>query len=84
MENNTFLKNLKTDVLVFDIETSSFDSAGADINIRTNFDEYVDKAVVKWFGAYSYKTNQSYYTNCCQEPEKVKKLLNNHIYAIKG
>ena len=82
MENNTFLKNLKTDVLVFDIETSSFDSFGSEINIRTNFDEYVDKAVVKWFGAYSYKTKQSYYINCCQEPEKAKKLLDSHKILV--
>jgi len=82
LENNTFLKNLKTDVLVFDIETSSFDSFGSEINIRTNFDEYVDKAVVKWFGAYSYKTKQSYYINCCQEPEKAKKLLDSHKILV--
>jgi len=82
LENNTFLKNLKTDVLVFDIETSAFYSDGSEINIRTNFDEYVDRAVVKWFGAYSYKTNQSYYINCCQEPEKAKKLLDSHKILV--
>ena len=37
------LENLKASSLVIDIETSAMFSNGQEINIRTNFDTYVDK-----------------------------------------
>lgn len=53
------LQKLKEKVIVLDLETSSFYPGTNDaVNIRTNFEDYVKYAKVKWFGAYSYATGE--------------------------
>lgn len=65
------------EVLVFDIETSAFKN-GVPINIRTDFDSYVEHAKVKWVGAYSYKHNEYYDLNVYEDEEKIKELFKEH------
>lgn len=69
-------KELK-EVLVFDIETSS-SKDGERINIRTDFDKYVENAIVKWFGCYSYKTNKYYEFNGITQKQEIKEILSQH------
>ncbi len=49
---NPELQKLKNSALVFDIETSSHYSDGREVSIRSDFDNYVELAIVKWFGAF--------------------------------
>jgi len=77
------LSELRKKMLILDIETSSYcSSIGEEINIRTNFDEYVLNAKVKWFGAFSYKNNQQYYLNAITQSREILNLLNTHDFII--
>jgi DNA polymerase elongation subunit (family B) len=80
IQNN--LECIKKSALVLDIETSSFYPDGREISIKTNFDDYVANAKVKWFGCYSYKYNQGYYLNAQQEPNEILKLLSEHDVLV--
>lgn len=71
------LKN-KKECLVFDIETSSFYPDGTPVNIKTQFNDYVAHAVVKWVGAYSYKYEKYYLLNAITQKEIIKKLFSRH------
>lgn len=76
------LEKIRKSTLVFDIETSAFYPDGREIDIKTNFDDYISRAKVKWFGCYSYKYNQGYYLNAQQEPNDVLKLLSEHDVLV--
>lgn len=76
------LEKIKTSCLIFDIETSSFFPDGQEINIRTQFDAYIAYAKVKFFGAYSYRYNQTYYLNAITERHKIEQLLNEHSILV--
>lgn len=82
MKHEKIIKELMKKCLIYDIETSSFDKQGKPINIRKDFDEYVKNAVVKWFGAYSYKDNRYYEYNCITQREEVKRLIDRHEVLI--
>ena len=71
------IKEMLQDVLVFDIETSAIKN-GVPINIRTDFDSYVEHAKVKWVGAYSYKHNEYYDLNVYEDEEQIKTLFKEH------
>lgn len=76
------LRNIKSSTLVVDIETSAFFSDGSEISIRSNFDEYVQKAKVKFFGAYSYKNNKQYYLNASTQAFEIAQLLREHNVIV--
>lgn len=69
---------MKKKCLVFDIETSAVDEDGVKINLRTDFDRYVEKAIVKWVGAYSYKHGRYYDYNALEEREDIIELFKEH------
>ena len=62
------------DVLIFDIETWSD-------NDIDNFDQYVGTAVVKWFGAYSYKHRKFFYYRFTDK-DKIQKLIDEHSVLV--
>ena len=76
------LSQLKRKCLVFDIETSSFDEYGNPINLRTQYEKYIQYAKVKWFGAYSYKNNKQYYFNALIDTIQILNLLKSHEILI--
>ena len=59
MNNKQLINDMLKECCVLDIECSSFDIlSGKPINIRTDFDNYVEQAQTKWIGIYSYKFNK--------------------------
>ena len=80
IKNN--LEKLKSTALIIDIETSSLYSDGREIDIRTNFDEYVDKAKVKWVGIYSYRDDKTYLLDAQKDAQKILELCNTHEIFI--
>ena len=82
METNNIQK-IKEEALVFDIETSShYPDTGEEVDIRTNFDDYVRYAKVKWFGAYSYKTG-FYVGDVVQgNEERIRELFDQHKIVV--
>ena len=78
MYNLYELNKVKKSCLVLDIETSAFYSDGTEVNIRTNFDDYLERAEVKWFGAYSYQNDQMYLLNAYEDSVLIRKLLATH------
>ena len=85
MLNETTQKNLeklKNNSLVIDIETSSHFSDGSEINIRSNFEEYVDHAKVKWVGLFSYKNNETYLLDAQKDAQKILILIDEHDVLI--
>jgi len=80
VKNN--LEKMKSSALILDIETSAFFSNNQEINIRTNFDEYVTHAKVKCFGAYSHKDNRIYLLDAQKDAQKVLDLCNSHDILI--
>ncbi len=76
------LDNILKQVLVYDIETSAKYPDGREINISTNFDDYLVHAKCKWFGCYSYQDNKEYYLEVSKNREKIKDLLNRHNILV--
>ena len=73
---------LKSKCLVLDIETwAEFDN-GMPINIKTNFDDYVALAQVKWVGFYSYKHNKEYYLEVSKNRKLIRELIEEHDIYI--
>jgi len=68
--------------LVYDIETSAEYSNGKEVNIKTNFDDYLSHAKCKFFGAYSYKDKKEYYLEVRENIPLIKKLLSEHSILI--
>lgn len=81
MHNNA-CEQIKQHVLVFDLETSSFDENGKEIDIRSRFDDYIANAKVKWFGAYSFKENKGYCLNAQKDAKKIIDLLDEHDILV--
>jgi DNA polymerase elongation subunit (family B) len=76
------IDSLLNNALVFDLETSAHYSDGREVSIRTNFDDYVMLAKVKWFGAYSYRDKKQYYLEASKNREKIMGLLSSHNILI--
>ena len=76
------IDSLLNNALVFDLETSSHYADGREINIRSNFDDYVMMAKIKWFGAYSYKNKEEYYLEMSKDRNKIINLLQTHNVLI--
>jgi DNA polymerase elongation subunit (family B) len=76
------LEELKKKCLVFDLETSATYPDGTKINIRTNFDDYVQYAKAKWFGCYSYKYNKYVLDIVEGNEDKIKDFIGEHDILI--
>ena len=76
------ISSLLNNALVFDLETSAHYDDGREVNIRTNFDDYIALAKVKWFGAYSYRTKKEYYLEVSKNRKEIMVLLENHNILI--
>lgn len=68
--------------LVFDIETWAEYPDGTEINIQTNFDDYVQYAQCKFIGCYSYKYKKEYYFEVAEDYDKIQKLISDHNILI--
>lgn len=73
---------LKNDILVFDIETWAEYGDGREVNIKTNFDDYVALARCRWFGAYSYRTKKEYYLEVSKNRQLIAELLSSHSVLV--
>lgn len=76
------LNQIKKSSMVFDLETSSSYPDGRLIDIKRDFDNYVQNAQVKWFGAFSLKYNKSYYLNAITQRKQIETLLSEHDVLI--
>ena len=72
------LKEVRKQILVVDIETSSFYPNGKEVNIHTNSDDYIKNAEVKWLGLYSYRDNKTYIFNHNDSLAEAINLLSSH------
>lgn len=82
MKYNYFFPQLKRDCLIIDIETWAEFSNGQEINIGYQFENYVDCAQIKWFGAYSYARNAYYILEVKKNKGFIINLLNTHNTII--
>ncbi|MFA5048554.1 MAG: Dam family site-specific DNA-(adenine-N6)-methyltransferase [Patescibacteria group bacterium] len=76
------LNQIKSSCLVLDIECSSHYSNGQEIDIKRDFDNYVQYAQVKWVGAFSFKNNKSYYLNAITHRNQIVQLLKEHDVIV--
>jgi len=82
MKYDNLLKNIKQKCLIIDIETWAEDKNGNEISINSKHDKYISYAKVKWFGAYSYKTDEIYLLHGLYDFNKIKELLATHNIII--
>jgi len=76
------LNDIKKECLVLDIETSAFSYEGNPIDIRTDFEEYVKRADVKWIGMYSYKNNEYIVDVVKGNEERILNYISQHKIII--
>jgi len=76
------LNQVKNECLVFDIETCAFYPNGKEVNLRSHYEDYIDYAQIKYFGAYSYKTNKEYYLDPKKDLQQIFNLLESHSVLI--
>lgn len=76
------LENILKQCLVVDIETSSHYSDGSEVNLKTNFDDYVKYAVVKWVGLFSFRNNQLYTFNHNEPQAELLNLIASHSILV--
>jgi len=63
-------------ILIYDIECwSSYD-------IKNEFEKYVDNAVVRWVGFYSYKYNEYYLLEVSKDKNTIKDLIKDHEIVV--
>ena len=73
------LEQIRKSVLVFDLETSSHYPDGREVNIRSDFENYIKFAKMKWFGAYSYLHDKEYFYTTNQSQEIMALLAEHNI-----
>jgi DNA polymerase elongation subunit (family B) len=76
------IESLLNNALVYDLETSSHYPDGRAVDIRSNFDDYVLYAKVKWVGIYSYKHKKEYYLDISKDRRLILQLLSEHNILI--
>lgn len=76
------IADILKDCLVFDIETSAHYPDGREISIMADFDGYVEHAICKWIGIYSYKYNKEYYLQVSEHYDLIKSLFADHDILI--
>jgi len=77
MYNVQKLNKVKLSCLVLDIETSAFYPDGREVSIK-NFEDYLEHAECKFFGAYSYRDEQMYLLNARENTSLIESLLSSH------
>jgi DNA polymerase elongation subunit (family B) len=82
MKYYNLFNQLKKNCLIVDIETWAAFADGSEIDISSQFEQYIQSAKVKWFGAYSYKLNMLYLLDATKNPGIIKNLLNTHNVII--
>jgi len=82
MNNSQILNQIKNQCLVFDLETSSHYKDGRPVNLRSHYEDYINYAQIKWFGAYSYKTNKEYYLDPKKDLQQIFNLLESHSVLV--
>ena len=82
MRYDYLFKTILDQCLVFDIETYSEDWEGNPIPINSHFDQYVEMADVRWFGAYSFKHNKTYLLEYKENIGLIKQLLADHDILV--
>ena len=79
MVNKRLINEMLKECCVFDIECSSKDPlTGEVINIKTDFDNYVENAKTKWIGLYSYKYQKYFAYNAITQREDIISMLGQH------
>jgi hypothetical protein len=73
MKYQSKIDEMMKDVLIFDIETSA-----PGIDIRKQFDQYVQMAAVRWIGFYSYKTNKHYQIPVAGNEDLIRDFIAQH------
>ena len=77
------LDEIKESMLVLDIETSAFyPGTTEEINIFTNFEDYVKYAKVKWVGMYSFKDDKLIMDNVVGNEQQIKDYIAQHKYIV--
>jgi len=76
------IKTMIKESIVFDIETSAADDQGRPIDIRKEFDLYVEWAEVKWIGFYSFKYDKYYELKVKGNEELIKSFFDDHSNII--
>lgn len=77
------LEHIKKKILVLDLETSSFyPGTETPVDIRTNFDDYIKYAKVKWFGAYSYQYDKKIIEVVQGNESKIKTFIAEHDIIV--
>jgi len=82
MKYNYLFKSILDQCLVFDLETYAEDWDGNAININSQFDQYVEMADVRWFGAYSFKHDKIYLLEYKNNIGQIKEILADHSTLI--
>lgn len=82
MKYDYLFPHIKEQCLVFDLETWAEYSNGQEISINAQHDLYLERATVKWFGAYSYKHNRLYLLRTDRDAQIIRGLLNEHEILI--
>lgn len=79
---NSVIQDLVKSCLIIDIETSAHDESGNPIDIRKQFDKYVQHAVVKWVGMYSYKYDNYIEVPVAGNEELIRKFIDEHAAYV--
>ena len=77
------LNSLLNNAIVFDIETYAEDKYGNEISIKTQHEDYLEMAQVKWIGIYSFRDNKEYYLEVSKNVQKIRELLRS-AYVLIG
>lgn len=83
---NVSLEELKNKCIVIDVETCASYSDGRPIDIRTCFEDYVERAEVKFFGCYSFKYNKYVCDQVEGNEQRIRDFINEHdtIVSFNG
>ena len=82
------LKTILSQCLIVDIETRSFYPNGDEINISSDFDNYLKYATIAWIGFYSFKYNKGYTFNVLSpqdtalQEKQISELFEEHAVLI--
>ncbi len=77
------LDQIKEDVLVLDIETCSYDrNRKRFIDIKENINHYIENAITKWIGFYSYKYDKYYNIKVKGNEKYIIDFINEHKYIV--
>jgi DNA polymerase elongation subunit (family B) len=77
------LNKILQSCLVIDIETSAFyPSDNREINIKSDFENYLKYAKIKWVGLYSFRDDKSYYLNAKNDTQQILTIISEHSTLV--